>query len=599
VYSLLYPLNLAHIEGVYAQVRTDIETSTEKIAYIANASAQRAVSRYLTKKHPSSEVLLPMMIGGNTDALVLAAFKKFPATDVTVTYNYYHGAIKEAYESGTSLRTGDIEASLEAARNALSDASKALNKTKLDSSTQSTLARTFSSAIAQIKKVDVDSDDTRVEIQFVALDLLDSLHAFKDMNTSSAAYEGLWATNQWRTQTLGVDTLTLAKSIPSKHHSIGGTEDDPEFLDALDQITPTDITLPSRKPRFKGVQDNLGLAMLMLNDAYTESVGFMSVVSAPTAKAITERGVTDAFKTLVQKELDATLTYFDATIRSAPSAIDSGEYKLGIAEVLSQILSVSVPTLDLAAPASSSWGISEIVYNKIAEGRLPGLKDMTRSGKTVKQNLKEYMKYKFKTRGQIRRATEDAVLKSADMLEQSIEGFRIQALSAGQVIRKNPAMGGLAKTATVLGTYAGTGAVSSLLHRQMTPDAGSVKAHAVDIAPSAVTALGGIYLAKKRGDTDLGYSLVGGALANVALRYIFKMPAVRFSKNAVVKAMQYPTNGLANLVGDLSMGPSSATPANIQPHKASEETITTYVKALMKANSVEAMNYITIWWQDT
>jgi hypothetical protein len=604
VYAWLYPISRSHISAVEAEAKGIIEKRDGYIAFVANADAQSAVLSYLLKDAPSAEVLLPAAIGGATVDLVKDALKAYPEKDLITTYNYYRKAVDASYDTESGIRTGDVDASLKAACSALADARSALRLTGIDADTTSIFAKAFSDVEDSVRKISPKSGDAKDRIEMAALDLADVLGLFNNFGETAAAYS---ATNAYGITTLRAPLLALAKVVPSKFERMLD-DDNIEYLDARELVRPSDITIEARtKPNLAKVKNAVGLALLSLEEAHSELSTFMGF--APSAlEAVPSRKieVTPAFKALVKAELKAVLTKIEAA-GSAVSA-NMGILKRGVDEALMQILSLPAPTTGssyLQSPFETAGdAITDATFNQIADGTLPSLGDRTGSGRTVIEAVEFAVEQAARSSARtvtanVRRVTRDAALRAAKQIEIALQGIRIQALNTGIQIRQNPSDGGFHTAAVVgmgVGVLVGDHAVTALINRAMTPNQGSMKAHLVDTLPSVATAAVGAYLSFGKSSSEkkkqVGHALIGGALSHIVARYVAKIPSVRFSENAALKyTIQAIANAPANMLGDLSMGPSALTPANAQKEKGH---LGEYVCGLVRTNSYEALCHIAV-----
>ena len=201
VFNYLAPINRSYVEALQAINLSKIEARGDMIKFIANADAQLAVSRYIAKKRPSDDVLLPgsivptavkgvgraalsMGLSAQQDRDVVSAFAANPSKDVVATYNYYRAAIDSEYDMGTGIRKGDIEASLKAAQIALNDAASAMRVTGISSAE----ARVFEDGFRKIAKTlgsykvsDLDEEELALNLA----DLFDLIGAYTDIGSSN------------------------------------------------------------------------------------------------------------------------------------------------------------------------------------------------------------------------------------------------------------------------------------------------------------------------------------------------------------------------------------------------------------------------------
>ena len=257
---------------------------------------------------------------------------------------------------------------------------------------------------------------------------------------------------------------------------------------------------------------------------------------------------------------------------------------------------------DLLEAGRTSGGTSSIaitgqMFREIANSNVAKLSTRLASGNSVEQEALQAIERANnqltpKLRGASLRKVKSIVLNLTKYASNYLNSIATQARSAGIAIdvRKNPLMSTGAQVGVGVGTLVGDHAVSALMNRFIQPESGSIMAHVSDALPSVATAGYGA-MKIQQGDSSLGIPLVSGAVAHLALRYAFKHPAIRFSENPVLKALQYPTNYVACLAGDLSMGASSVCPADAQAHK---ENIAEYVNGLVQTNSLASLAHIGV-----
>lgn len=604
VYAWLYPISRSHISAVEAEAKGIIEQRDAYLAFLANADAQSAVLSYLLKEAPSAEVLLPAAINGTTPDLVKDALAAYPEKDLVTTYNYYRRAVDASYDTESGIRTGDVDASLRAAREALSEARTGLRLTGIDSDTTSIFAKAFSEVEGSLHDVNAKSSNAKDKILVASLDLVDVLGMVNDFGAPAGAWadsSGFGLTNPF-----AADLLALAKLAPSKYLRMLD-DDNIEYLDAREMIRPKDVSVESRtKPNLAKVQNAIGLAFLSLQDAYSELSSFMAF--APTslsAVAAREVKVTDAFKTIVKDGLKGVLQRINTA--ATTGSLNDDMMKAGVDEALMQLLALpkpSVGTSYLDAPFEAAGNaISEEMFNRLADGTVSKLGDRSTSGGSILDAVENAISRKERTVARtvsvnVRRTTRDAALRAAKQIEIALEGVRIQALNTGVQVRQNPSdrFHTMAVVGMGAGVLVGDHAVTALLNRGMMPKEGSMKAHLVDTLPSVATAAVGAYMSFGKNSSEkhkqVGHALIGGALAHIAARYIAKVPSLRFSESGALKyTLQAIANAPANMLGDLSMGPSALTPADAQKEKGH---LGEFVCNIVRTNSYEALCYIGV-----
>ena len=616
VFRYLSPINRSYIEALVAINLSKIEARADMLAYIDNDNAKNAANSYLVKRKPGGEVLLPGSISSGQSAK--DAFAAYPSKDVVATFEYYRAAVESEMDSETGIRTGDVEASLTAAKTALLNAAGAMSLTGIPKAQSQIFEKGFRSlakSIGSLKPKGLGRED----VAFQLAELFDLLGAYAEVGGGKDKLGANEIKSVFSNAPDGFQTLVeddILSLTPSAYIQESGlAQKDIAFLDAQDEVRPENILVTEkRKPNLAAVRNNISLAILSLTDAAAEiSTGLTSSISGRPDVGeglLDEPKVTDQFKELVLNNLTSVQNRFK-TLRSNAS-VDSSVYSAAINELYAQVIGVTVDSdanplstsnSDLAK-SPENWIITNARFEQLADGRVPNLKSRTAGGRTIEQVLVSYVNTQFanadaRVSADVRRATRDAVLQSAQLLSDVLEGVRIQAENIGMVVRQNPMggdMSGLAVTGTVTASLVGTHALSALTNHIVSPKHGTAMSHVVDLAPSLLVAGTGVYLAQAKGEKDLGYSLAGGAAGHLALRYLMKhVPALRFSENIGAKILQAPTNGLAHLLGDDTMGASGLTPANAQSHK---DAVADYICELVCENSKEALNYIAIQlWQ--
>jgi hypothetical protein len=606
VYRFLRPLNLAHIERVDARYSPRIRSRNAMLEYIANAEAQNAVIRYMTDHALPDDVLAPAAIPEGADAsTVQSAFEKYPAKDIVSTFDYYSKAVEKNLDMSMGIQVGDVKAFLDGAASALRGASSEMAQTGLRREIQNLFKRGFDSAASKISRLSPTSSTTDEDIAFIVAELADLLNAYNGVGTSSASRKTsrLLGAGLLPSQTLGSRVLEILKTEPSAQ-SIGGSgafaRENIEYLDAADEICPRDVNIQPRQGnrKFLGVQNEIGIAFINLRDAHNAliPVGRLEDTSRPQGLTSGTLRPTQAFADLVAKLINDFQTRVE---KRMPLVVDGETFKRAMHEAYAQMLGATAfgPAgindlkTDLIFTGvgtdayNCNWGIPESRLNQFASGD-------TVSFGAVEQVILDLVDQRGRmlSSRKIRTATRDYSIASAKLLSDVIRSFKAQAENTNIALqtRRNPAMSTGQMVLTGTGSLVGTHAVSAGLNRVVQPASGSITAHAVDYMPSLAVAGYGIYKAQQ-GDKDLGYSLAGGAAAHMALRYMFtKMPALRFSENPFLKALQAPTNGLAHIVGDESMAASALTPASID----GKEDVGAYVLGLVNANDCPSLCYI-------
>jgi len=590
----LYPLSFSHIQAVTAEARQVVNLRDEYNEYIAQSAVQAAVLTYLVKpgNTPPSNVLLPGAINSATKGGVAKAFGKYADKDVKATFDYYFKAAKSEIDMSTGIRTGDAKSQINAAITALQQAGNALNTTGLSRSIVSQFKSGFSSIAKKLRKINPLANTADEDIGFATLDLLDLLGGISGMDTATAAVTvgGFDASAGLEAYVVGI-----AQQIPSQYDNETVT-----FLDAQDQIRPTDITAQNRRNMlFAAVQNNLGLALMNLEDAYSSIVPLGVTLSK---RGITQKAVavTKDFKDLVDGQVAQNVASLLALLTKLGAKVDENIARNSYVEILDLILNVTTTQSSLVIDGSKlnllakgdPAKISESMYNRIADGRIASLKSVGADGRTLKQQLIDFVDTQFRnktgrTSASVRTATRDAVIRSADLLIATLNGLRVQAENIGMQTRQNPMGGGLLAADTPA-TKAGVGAIAlysdhasaALINRFAEPTAGSIGSYASDYGVSVATALWGasfvsgtsvpVLNANGERNEGLGYSMIAGAGLHALLRTLYKhnVGNVRFSDNAIAKIGQALVTAPAHLLGDSSMGYSALNPADAHGHEA-------------------------------
>ena len=604
-YTWLRPLNLVHIERVDARFGPRVRSRDDMLNFIINDAAKNAVLRHIVKNpNVPDDVLLPAGLGSAVDAAsAMKQFKKYPAKDVAATYAFYNKAVQENLDLKVGLQVGDVKASIEAAAIALREAAGAMKTTGIDASVAKVFEGGFRHIASQLSKIDIKSSEADEDIAFAVADLALLLGAYDDVGKSTAALNSGKLQNGGLAAglTLGDRVATIMQNETDRY--VGGSfaEADIAFLDARDEICPADIQdYVQGNPRFRDVINALAVAVINMVEAHNLLIPVGALTTGrPTGLASGSLGVTQEFANLVGKQLTA-FQKFVKDAQSAQPLIDLGVLQAGMFEAYAQLLSTDGTLANLttnctftdveSGPYNSTWGIPRSRLDQIANGLAPTFRSAG-----VEDAISSAIDRASRTAGlsaKGRRATRDFALSSAKNLSDVIASLRVQAENTGipVQIRRNPMLSKGQIAGYAAGSLVGTHAVSAVANRFMKPASGSVMAHVADYVPSLAVAGFGAYKASQ-GEKDLGYSLAGGAIGHMALRYAFtKFPALRFSENPVLKALQAPTNGLAHLIGDESMGASALTPANVQ----GKTDVNKYVMGLVNANDWKSLCYIAV-----
>lgn len=604
-YSWLRPLNLVHIERVDARFSPRLRSRDDMLNYIINGEAQRAVIRHIANNpNIPDDVLLPAALTGASDAsAAVDVFAKYPAKDVAATYAFYSKAVRENLDTKIGLQVGDVKASLEGAAVALRDAASAMRLTGVAPSAAKVFEGGFRHIASELGRINVASSEADEDIAFAVADLALLLGAYDNVGTSTAALKAGKLQNGGLASgtTLGRRVKTIMESERDKYvGSASFSEADIAFLDARDEICPADINDYVRgNPRFRDVINNLTVAIINMVEAHNLLVPVGAVSSRPSGLTSGKLEVTQGFANIVASELN-TFQTFANSIATSTNEIVSAAFNAAMFEAYEQLLGArgltnltttcQIDVNDMGNSASNTWLIPMSRLNQIASGDAPTIKSPGVEDAIVSK-VDAYFRTNTATAKQ-RRATRDFALRAASMLSDTIASLRVQAQNTGVAIqvRKNPMLSKGQIAGYAAGSLVGSHAVSALANRFVKPASGTMMSHVVDYAPSLAVAGYGAYKASQ-GDKDVGYSLAGGAIGHILLRCAFtKYPALRFSENPVLKALQAPTNGLAHLLGDESMGASALTPASVQ----GKEDVNKYVLGLVNANDIVSLCYIAV-----
>lgn len=614
VNEYLYPLNRNYIQMVELKVMPMLNDRQGMMDYIANASAQRAVTRYLTKKAPSSDVLVPAAIGATTSLAVEAAFGKNPQASVEATFKYYQEAVKAEIDLGVGIRVGEVKGSLEAAKVAIRSAISNLARTGADTTVQNEVKSKLQEIERLVARISPSKAEAKYELERAMADLIALVNGANDLGELTATFvrdklDGLFVS---RSDTSVRDAVLNELQKPRYRPSTSAiAERSIEYMDFIDDICPRNVRSRSVTDLFLDpVRNEISAALLSLKNAYSELV----VVSSATvpAQPYREPEITDEFKDLANGQIQSTLGMILTEVTSASTNVDLNAVNKALVEVMRQALGVQTATISgttiplvnpLTTPVAN-WDMPWEAYSALAQGDVISLKDKNLGGLSLENSLVDIINQAASgASSRVRRATRDIVIRNVAFFLDALKSISIQASSMGMVIRRNPAGGFEADTWWKKGLV-GTGALlsdhatASLINRFAKPDAGSIGAYASDYGTSLATALWGtsyvtgmkvpVLNSDARKNEALGYSMIGGALAHASLRFIFKnnIGNARFSENPVLKALQYPTNGVAKALGDMSMGVSACCPANIQDHKSDSAA---YVLELVRVNPKSAL----------
>lgn len=614
VNEYLYPLNRNYIQMVELKVMPMLNDRGAMMRYIANASAQRAVTRYLVKNPPSSAVLVPAAISASNFMAVEAAFKSNPQASVEATFKYYQEAVKAEIDLGVGIRVGEVKGSLEAAKVALRTAMSNLVRTGADTTVQSEVKSKLQEIERLVARINPSSADAKYELERAMADVIALVNGADNLGESSVAIPSGKLGGLFKSAPLSdpIRDAVLDELQKPRYRPTNSTiaERSIEYMDFIDDICPRNVRSRIVTDMFLDpMRNEISAALLSLKNAYSELVVVSSAV-VPT-QPYREPEVTNEFKDLANRQIQSTLDAIRTEVNSASTNVDSSAVEKAFVEVVRQALGVQTATSGgttaaLAAPLTTpvaDWDMPWDAYSALAQGDIITLKDKNLGGLSLEDSLVDIVNQAVASNSRVRRATRDIVIRNAAFFLDSLKSISIQASTMGMVIRRNPAGAFEADTWWKKGLV-GTGALlsdhatASLINRFAKPDAGSIGAYASDYGTSLATALWGtsyvtgmkvpVLNSDARKNEALGYSMIGGALAHASLRFIFKnnIGNARFSENPVLKALQYPTNGVAKALGDMSMGVSACCPANIQDHKNDSAA---YVLELVRVNPKSAL----------
>lgn len=612
IFNYLYPINIAWLKSLDAQVIDIISQKTDMEKYVANAEAQRAVVNYMASHSVPANVLLPLEISnasGAGVAKVQNALKRDPGKNIEASYNFYKKAVDASYDMDRSLRTGEVESNIKSAVRLLKELGRSMGEAGISSSVASQFNREFTRIAKELSRLNLDKASAQDGITLALLDLCDltsiSPSVLSNAGTAVASLQG------------SANFVSLLGDAPSA-----------SVLDAQDLMRVSKLdSLIISNPIVAQLKNRLIQIFLSLDEAYS-GLAPMSLFrpasgTAPTAIASKRLVINEDFKDAVNKAIIDVVNTADTQINNVLSGDAQQLAKVGFASALGNMLQANVLPTQIqqflgasdqagalialqsgrtgtrgggSTGTPSAIAISGQMFREIANSNVPKLSTRLVSGRSVEQEALDAITRANnlltpKVRGADLRKAKSVVLNLTKYASNYLNSMSAQARSAGIKIdtRANPLMSTGAQVGVGVGTLVGDHAVSALMNRFIQPECGSVMAHVSDALPSLATAGYGA-MKIRQGDSSLGIPLVSGAVAHLALRYAFKHPALRFSENPVLKALQYPTNYVASLAGDLSMGASSVSPADAQAHS---EDIAEYVEGLVKTNCEESLVHIT------
>lgn len=598
VYTFLRPLSLEYLNRLQARVGPMLEGQDIKLKFLLNPQAQKAVLRQILKKRPSDTVLLPEGFGsvssvnptsGELDALK-AAFAKYSNKDVTATFDYYRQAVKDQIDLTSGLQVGEVSGNLSAAVASLKAAERSLARTpSISSSARNYIASEMRKVASKIGRINAKSSSAGLDIAEAVAELLVNVLGLTSATLGAGATSGVY----YDAIRSFVTTLQSVNSAEISRLSI-------DVLEAQDVIKPASLTQMELNPALSIRNDIIGV-ILSLKEAYNNT-GSLGLVGEVAEGPVKRMAATSGFKDVVNEAIATALKLLKDSIQgNKQPKVHDPAFKAGIVSAMDQLLGVTIPlttsVLTLNKVGVSGLGISDMKYLQIADGRVATLSSLGSDGRSIANIVEEAVSRAWadarrsnSTGNTTSRATVDAALKGAELISDALQGARIQAESVGTQIltRSNPAGGSLVKQGLYgAGSLVGNHAASALLNRQLEPSSGSVASYAVDFGPSVATVAAAHYYMDEGADRT---AVMAGAVAHAVLRGAFKyIPALRFSENPVIKALQYPTNWVAAQLGDDSMGPSSVAPASPVGH---EDNLAEYVCTLAKTNSYANICYI-------
>jgi len=613
IFNYLYPINLAWLKSLDAQVIDIISQKDDMEKYVANAEAQRAVVNYMASHSVPADVLLPLEIsnasGSSPVDKVENALLRDPGKNIEASYNFYKKAVDASYDMDRSLRTGEVESNIKSAVRLLKELGRSMGEAGISSSVASQFNREFTRIAKELSRLNLDKASAQDGITLALLDLCDLTRTSPSvLKHASSAVGGLQSSTNF---------VSLLGDAPSA-----------SVLDAQDLMKVSSLnSLIISNPIVAQLKNRLIQIFLSLDEAYNGlapmSLFAPATGSAPTSIASKRLVINEDFKDAVNNAIIDVVNTASTQINSTLTGNAIQLAKVGFANALGNMLQANVTDAQIAqflgqadqagalaslqsgrtgtrgggpSASPSAIAISGQMFREIANSNVPKLSTRLVSGRSVEQEALDAITrannaFPRKVRGTDLRKAKSVVLNLTKYASNYLNSMSAQARSAGIKIdtRANPLMSTGAQVGVGVGTLVGDHAVSALMNRFIQPECGSVMAHVSDALPSLATAGYGA-MKIRQGDSSLGIPLVSGAVAHLALRYAFKHPALRFSENPVLKALQYPTNYVASLAGDLSMGASSVSPADAQAHS---EDIAEYVEGLVKTNCEESLVHIT------
>ena len=618
IHALIEPINYTYVEMAETEYYNTATARDAMSAFIATQEARNAATLYISKERPSNKVLVPAAIapvsGNIDDKAVNAAFAKYPDKDKKSTYEYYRDAVKHYMESEVGLTSVDVHSSLKGIANALGDAKNAVSMLPIRPEYKPEEVKRFlrselDSIEREVSNLKVNAQ-TQAELVRIATMLVDLVDGIEGWGTNSAAYKS-GKLDGFDTSNLGQKVLAFANDLDR------GIEDmlsvNPYMYSVLDAICPTNTGTSAMRPTLPGysnVQEALSIAFYGLQTAYD---GLVSVsITPPAVVGSAVYKVSEAFEQFVVNILNSSLTSIRTKIKAAAAVIDKTAVDAGLSFAITQLAGL-VSTFDIGTAdhkfvtakdyAGSSDKDKEFtlradILRRIAEGTAPTL-----SGTAILQRLDDKMNDLMRRTPIAKRESSLRLAKRAiSEFDAAMDSAREQALTTSEpiMVRANPAgdwnhgwkrgvkIGGM----SVGGVVVDHGVTSALSNLFSPEEHNKLATYAVDLGPSVALGTAGALLMHQRPEhKDVAISMVSSAIATVGARMLAKSNAFRFSDNAFVKALQYPTNGVASLLGDQSMAASTVTPADVSAHQGH---LGEYICKLVKMNDREALCHIAV-----
>ena len=568
--SMLLPINIEYVRYMDNSVEKLTEEKGSMLHFIDNAASQRAVIMALPTSTPAENVLLPNQIA-NSGGTAELAFKQNRGKDIAATYRFYKKATDQYISGMRGVQTGDVKALLRSAKETLRKLPKIISEAG------------FSNAVAApfnkgAKRIAGSLKEDRDSIILATIELADMIGALGEpagATWGAGNYDLLSPFNP-------ADNGSLDEAVSQEVGAGGGAHVSPLFEDLdFDQLhlqeslKPDNVdVLEIRDPRTANLKNAMSRVILDLRQAYSEmSGGLFGPTSYPEGVPTRQAKVTATFKEYVDKAVAELLKTIATQVTFTGKAEDI--YRKVISDGLNDLIGfqpgIAYDQYLIADETTIASSLSQTQYLQLANGSQLTL-DSILGGQSIRQNIEESLDSRIKgSRGQIKRGDANklrsAVQQVMNYANNYMKGLSVQARSAGIRLRQNPGdIGTMGQVGVGLGSWGATHGTTSGLQGVVAPTSGTVPAYAVDLLPSVAGAGIGAYMAFRESDQrkDIGIPLMVGSVTTLISRQLMRIPALRFSENAFIKALQWPTNVLAYYLGDMSLGPCSAMPLHFK-----------------------------------